>query len=66
MQVLDDTKHADRIVVDMIRRRDNAAIVENAVSRLLAYEYSYAVSIDAPIQQIEDQAFVRKRLEYAP
>ena len=61
----DHTQHANGIVIDVIRRGNDAAIIENTVARLLANEDPDAVCIDAAIQQIQDQRLARESVEQA-
>ena len=59
-------EHADRIIVQLVRRRDDTTIIENLIARLFADKDLHSRRVDAAVQQIEDQVLARESVEQAP
>ncbi len=62
----DDPEDTDRVVVDVVRRRHDAAGVEYSVARLFADEDLDTVGVDAAVQQVEDQTLAREGIKEPP
>ena len=51
----DNTKHAHRIVIDMIWRRDYAAVVENPITGLFTDKDLHTVGVNTSIKQVQNK-----------